>query len=178
VEPRVLLLDEPFGALDARVRHDLRDWLRRLHDEIHVTTVLVTHDQSEAMDVADRIVVMNHARVEQVGTPAQVYEQPANAFVMGFVGPVATLGERMVRPHDIGLVDEPDGEALEAMIERVTRLGFEVRVDLSLTDGSPLWVQVTREEADSLELAPGRIVWVRPAAGAAAVEVPVAAPAA
>jgi sulfate transport system ATP-binding protein len=167
VEPRVLLLDEPFGALDARVRADLRAWLRRLHEEIHVTTVLVTHDQAEAMDVADRIVVMNHARVEQVGSPTEVYEQPANAFVMGFVGPVAHVGGDMVRPHDIGLVHQPDGVALEAMVERVTRLGFEVRVDLSLGDGSPLWVQITRDEADALELAPGRIVWARPTAGLA-----------
>jgi sulfate transport system ATP-binding protein len=167
VEPRVLLLDEPFGALDARVRADLRAWLRRLHEEIHVTTVLVTHDQAEAMDVADRIVVMNHARVEQVGSPTEVYEQPANAFVMGFVGPVAHVGGDMVRPHDISLVHEPDGVALEAMVERVTRLGFEVRVDLSLGDGSPLWVQVTRDEAEALELAPGRIVWARPTAGLA-----------
>ena len=150
------------------MRADLRAWLRRLHDEIHVTTVLVTHDQAEAMDVADRIVVMNHAAVEQVGSPREVYEEPANAFVMGFVGPVAQVGERLVRPHDIGLVDEPDGEALEAMVERVTRLGFEVRVDLSLADGAPMWVQVTREEADPLELAPGRIVWVRRAGAAAA----------
>ena len=163
VEPRVLLLDEPFGALDARVRADLRAWLRRLHDEIHVTTVLVTHDQAEAMDVADRIVVMNHAKVEQVGSPTEVYEQPSNAFVMGFVGPVAQVGERLVRPHDIVLVDEPDGEALEAMVERVTRLGFEVRVDLTLGDGAPIWAQITREEADHLELAPGGIVWARPA---------------
>ncbi len=163
VEPRVLLLDEPFGALDARVRADLRAWLRRLHDEIHVTTVLVTHDQAEAMDVADRIVVMNHAKIEQVGSPTEVYEQPSNAFVMGFVGPVAQVGERLVRPHDIVLVDEPDGDALEAMVERVTRLGFEVRVDLTLGDGAPIWVQITREEADHLELAPGGIVWARPA---------------
>jgi sulfate/thiosulfate transport system ATP-binding protein len=171
VEPRVLLLDEPFGALDARVRADLRAWLRRLHDEIHVTTVLVTHDQAEAMDVADRIVVMNHARVEQVGSPTEVYERPNSPFVMGFVGPVAHVGGELVRPHDIGLVHEPDEGALEAMVERVTRLGFEVRVDLSLTDGSPIWVQLTREEADALELAAGRIVWARPANGRAMLAV-------
>jgi sulfate transport system ATP-binding protein len=102
-----------------------------------------------------------------VGSPAEVYEQPANAFVMGFVGPVAHVGGDLVRPHDISLAGEPDGVALEAMVERVTRLGFEVRVDLSLGDGAPLWVQVTRDEADALELAPGRIVWARPAAGRA-----------
>ena len=91
VDPEVLLLDEPFGALDAKVREDLREWLRRLHDEVHVTTVLVTHDQAEALDVADRIAVLNSGRVEQVGTPAQVYDSPANAFVMSFLGAVSSL---------------------------------------------------------------------------------------
>src|ERR671918_144200 len=89
VEPQVLLLDEPFGALDAKVRAELREWLRRLHDEVHVTTVLVTHDQAEAMEVADRIAVMNHGRIEQVGGPRELYDQPANPFVMGFLGPVS-----------------------------------------------------------------------------------------
>jgi sulfate transport system ATP-binding protein len=92
IEPRVLLLDEPFGALDANVRADLRAWLRRLHDEVHVTTVLVTHDQEEAMDVADRIVVLNQGRIEQEGTPRTLYERPANGFVMSFLGPVARRG--------------------------------------------------------------------------------------
>src|SRR5829696_10424326 len=101
VEPRVLLLDEPFGALDARVREELRDWLRRLHDEVHVTTVLVTHDQEEAMEVASRIVVMNHGRIEQVGTPAELYEHPATEFVMSFVGRVNRIGDAYIRPHEV-----------------------------------------------------------------------------
>ena len=101
VRPSVLLLDEPFGALDARVRKELRDWLRRLHDEVHVTTVLVTHDQEEAMDVADRVVVMDHGRLQQVGSPRELYEQPANAFVMSFIGPVNHLDGAFVRPHDM-----------------------------------------------------------------------------
>ena len=98
VEPEVLLLDEPFGALDARVRAELREWLRRLHDEVHVTTVFVTHDQEEAMEVADRIAVMNHGRIEQVGGPRELYEQPATEFVMSFVGPVNRVGETLGAP--------------------------------------------------------------------------------
>ena len=162
VEPRVLLLDEPFGALDARVRSDLRAWLRRLHDEIHVTTVLVTHDQAEAMDVADRIVVMNHAKVEQVGSPTEVYEQPSNAFVMGFVGPVATVGDELVRPHDVDLALEPAHDHSEAMVQRIVHLGFEVRVELLLADGSLISAQITREAAEELELARNQIVYIRP----------------
>src|SRR3712207_58756 len=96
IEPRVLLLDEPFGALDAKVRADLRAWLRRLHDEVHVTTVLVTHDQEEAMDVADTIAVLNAGRVEQVGPPRELYDEPASDFVMGFLGPVSRSEERRV----------------------------------------------------------------------------------
>ena len=109
VEPEVLLLDEPFGALDARVRKELRAWLRRLHDEVHVTTVFVTHDQEEAMDVADQIVVMNHGRIEQVAGARELYEQPANEFVMSFVGPVNRLGDDWVRPHDLELTLESNG---------------------------------------------------------------------
>ncbi len=101
VEPRVLLLDEPFGALDARVRKELRAWLRRLHEEVHVTTVLVTHDQEEAMEVADRIALMNEGRIEQIGRPRDLYEHPANEFVMSFVGPVTRMGEALIRPHDL-----------------------------------------------------------------------------
>ena len=108
VEPEVLLLDEPFGALDARVRKELRTWLRRLHDDVHVTTVLVTHDQEEAMDVADRIVLMNQGKIEQIGTPRDLYEHPANEFVMAFVGPVNRLGEDWVRPHDLDLLDRAE----------------------------------------------------------------------
>jgi sulfate transport system ATP-binding protein len=166
VEPEVLLLDEPFGALDANVRAELREWLRRLHDEVHVTTVLVTHDQEEAMEVADRIVVLNHGRVEQDGPPRELYERPANPFVMGFLGPVARVGDALVRPHDLRLHTEPHDGALEAQVARVVHLGFEVRVELELDGGEPLSVQLTRDEAAELELRAGDIVWVRrPVAG-------------
>jgi sulfate/thiosulfate transport system ATP-binding protein len=160
IEPKLLLLDEPFGALDANVRAELRAWLRRLHDEVHVTTVLVTHDQEEAMDVADRIVVLNEGRVEQVGAPRELYERPANGFVMSFLGPVARLDGELVRPHDLHLSAEPRPGALEAMVVRIVYLGFEVRAELQLADGSPLAVQLTRDDAVGLELAGGDIVWV------------------
>jgi sulfate transport system ATP-binding protein len=162
VEPRVLLLDEPFGALDARVRAELRDWLRRLHDEVHVTTIFVTHDQEEAMEVAEQIVVINDGRIEQAGTPTDLYERPANPFVMGFVGPVNRLGEQWVRPHDVEvLLDRREGTT-EAIVDRVVRLGFEVRVALTLADGTPLSAQVTRAEVEELELEAGQIVHLRP----------------
>jgi sulfate transport system ATP-binding protein len=161
-EPEVLLLDEPFGALDARVRVELREWLLRLHDEMHVTTIFVTHDQEEALELADSIVVMNKGRVEQVAPPRQLYDEPANEFVMSFVGPVNKLGDAWVRPHDIELGHEPvDGDGREAQIERIVRLGFETRIDLVRDDGQRLTVQVTRDEADQLEVAPGDIVFVR-----------------
>ena len=161
VEPEVLLLDEPFGALDTRVREELREWLRRLHDEVHVTTIFVTHDQQEAMEVSEQIVVVNEGRIEQAGSPAEVYEKPATPFVMEFVGPVTKLGERTVRPHDLQIVQEPEPGALEAMVERVVYLGFEVRAELLPTDGPALSVQLTRAEADQLELREGEVVWVR-----------------
>jgi sulfate/thiosulfate transport system ATP-binding protein len=163
VQPRVLLLDEPFGALDATVRKELRAWLRRLHDEVHVTTVFVTHDQEEAMEVAEQIVVLNRGLVEQVGSPRDLYEHPANEFVMRFIGPVTPLGERWLRPHDVDILLEPAVGATEAMIDRVTHLGFEVRVELSLGDGDATWVQTTRGRAEELELQEGQIVWLRPA---------------
>ena len=162
VEPSVLLLDEPFGALDARVREELRAWLRRLHDEMHVTTIFVTHDQEEAMSIADQIVVMSRGRVEQVGAPRDLYEHPANEFVMTFVGPVNRLGDAFVRPHDVEIRLSRNGATRPATVERVTHLGFEVRVELTLEDGSALWAQVTRTECNELELAPGREVHVRP----------------
>jgi sulfate transport system ATP-binding protein len=161
-EPRVLLLDEPFGALDARVRTELRAWLRRLHDAVPVTTVLVTHDQEEAMDVADRVAVMNEGRVEQTGKPRDLYEHPANEFVMSFVGPAHRLGEAWIRPHDLEVRQEPNGSSTEAMVERVVHLGFEVRAELVLEDGRRVSAQVTRNEADELELHEGQIVFVRP----------------
>ena len=162
VEPAVLLLDEPFGALDARVRKDLRAWLRRLHDEMHVTTIFVTHDQEEAMDIADQIVLMNHGRIEQVGEPRRLYEEPANEFVMTFVGPVNRLGESFVRPHDLELRNAPNGHTTAGRVERIVHLGFEVRVELRLEDGRDVWAQVTRDEAERLELAPGGEIFVRP----------------
>jgi sulfate transport system ATP-binding protein len=161
VEPDVLLLDEPFGALDARVRKELREWLRRLHDEVHVTTVFVTHDQAEAMDVADEIVLMNKGRIEQVAQPRDLYEQPANEFVMSFVGETVRLGDTWVRPHDVALtVDAVDG-GVEALVERVVHLGFGVRVELALGDGERLVAQLTPDEAELLELLPGQILFVR-----------------
>ena len=162
VEPSVLLLDEPFGALDARVRKELRAWLRRLHDEVHVTTIIVTHDQEEAMEVAGQIVVLNAGRVEQVGSPRELYDEPANEFVMSFVGPVNQVGDTFVRPHDVEVRLEPEDASTEAMVERVVHLGFEVRVELVRDDGQHLLVQVTQEEAELLELERGQIVYVRP----------------
>ena len=162
VDPEVLLLDEPFGALDARVRAELRDWLRRLHDEVHVTTILVTHDQEEAMEVADRIAVMDQGRIVQVGTPREIYEHPATEFVMAFVGHVNRLGEAWVRPHDIEIVLDPNGVTRPATVERLVHLGFEVRVELTEPDGGRLWAQVTRDSADDLGLERGREVHLRP----------------
>ncbi len=159
--PRVLLLDEPFGALDAQVRAELRGWLRRLHEEVHVTTVFVTHDQEEAMDVAEQVVVMNEGRIEQVGTPRELYEHPHNEFVMGFVGPVNRIGEALVRPHDIELLALPSAASTEGLVDRVVHLGFEVRVELTLADGRHVWAQVTRDRARELELEDGQIVNVR-----------------
>ena len=162
VEPRVLLLDEPFGALDATVRAELRQWLRRLHDEQGVTTVLVTHDQEEAMEVADRIAVMHEGKIEQVGAPVEVYDAPANDFVMGFLGPVSTLGGKLVRPHDVTVSLTPREGALEAMVSRVVHLGFEVRVELELPGGEHARAQLTRGQTAELELKRGDIVYVRP----------------
>src|SRR6185437_8829720 len=143
VEPKVLLLDEPFGALDAQVRKELRDWLRRLHDEMHVTTLFVTHDQEEALEVADELVVINHGRVEQVGSPTQLYG-------------------RLVRPHDIDIFSEPAGGAVRSTVVRLQRIGFEVRAELD-AGGSRPWVQLTRGQAESLGIETGRTVWLRAA---------------
>ena len=162
VQPRVLLLDEPFGALDATVRKELRAWLRRLHDEVHVTTIFVTHDQEEAMDVAEQIIVMNDGEVEQSGGPRDLYENPASEFVMSFVGPAHKLGDAWVRPHDVEVRHEPNGQTIEAMVDRVVHLGFEVRVELTLSDGEHFSVQLTRDQVEELELVEGQIVFVRP----------------
>jgi sulfate transport system ATP-binding protein len=161
--PEVLLLDEPFGALDAQVRGELREWLRRLHEEIHVTTIFVTHDQEEAMEVAEQIVVMNAGRIEQAGSPHELYESPRNEFVMSFVGPVNQLGDELLRPHDIQILPSEDAApgTIEALVRRVVHLGFEVRVELTLPDGRDIWAQVTRESAQQLELEEGQILTVR-----------------
>jgi sulfate transport system ATP-binding protein len=160
VQPKVLLLDEPFGALDARVRMELRSWLRRLHDEVQVTTVLVTHDQEEAMDVADSIVVMNHGRIEQAGTPKYLYDHPANEFVMGFIGQVNRIGDVLIRPHDVQIRLEPNGTTEPASIARLVHLGFEVRAELTMKDGSMVDAQITREEVERLGLETGQEVYV------------------
>jgi sulfate transport system ATP-binding protein len=162
VDPKVLLLDEPFGALDARVRKELRIWLRRLHDETHTTTVIVTHDQEEAMDVADRVVVMNRGRIEQIAAPRELYDNPTNEFVMSFVGPVNRVGDTFIRPHDVELRLDPNGTTREAMVQRLVYLGFEVRVELVREDGEIISVQQTRDEVEALELRAGQIVYVRP----------------
>ena len=156
VEPKVLLLDEPFGALDARVRKELRLWLRRLHDETHMTTVIVTHDQEEAMEVAETVAVMNEGRIEQIAGPVELYEEPANEFVMGFVGAVNRVGDAWVRPHDLELSLTPNGTTREAMVARLVHLGFEVRVELIRDDGEALSAQLTRDEAAALELEAAR----------------------
>jgi sulfate transport system ATP-binding protein len=161
IDPAVLLLDEPFGALDARVRAELREWLRRLHDETHTTTVIVTHDQEEAMEVADQVAVMSHGRIEQVGSPRSVYEEPANEFVMTFVGHAHRVGDGFVRPHDLEVTLEPNGSTTEVLIERVVHLGFDARLDLVDGNGERLSVQMTRDHAELLELEPGQIVYVR-----------------
>jgi sulfate/thiosulfate transport system ATP-binding protein len=161
VEPQVLLLDEPFGALDAQVRKELRKWLRRLHDEVHVTTVFVTHDQEEAIEVADHIVVLADGIVEQAGSPYEIYDNPANQFVMSFLGPVTEIDGHLVRPHDIELSATPEPGTSPATIVRVMRLGFEVRVEMIL-DGQDTWAQITRSAAERLDLKPGDPIHIKP----------------
>jgi sulfate/thiosulfate transport system ATP-binding protein len=158
-KPRVLLLDEPFGALDARVRAELRDWLRRLHEEVHVTTVFVTHDQEEAMEVADRVAVMDHGKLEQVGAPAELYDAPASEFVLRFVGDAVRLGDRLVRPHEIVLQRWPNDGAVEVEVERIAVLGADVRVDLVDGNGERIAARLRREHLDDLDLSSGEIVW-------------------
>ena len=170
IEPSVLLLDEPFGALDAKVRKELRDWLRKLHDEMHVTTVFVTHDQEEALEVSDKLVVINQGRIEQIGTPDDLYDRPANHFVQSFLGPVTQLGDRLIRPHDIEITraEPPVGQVgtFSGLVTRTTRVGFEVRLEVAL-DGAPagdppVEVIVTRAEAHAKGLGDGARVslWV------------------
>ena len=174
IEPTVLLLDEPFGALDANVRKELRAWLRRLHDEVHVTTVFVTHDQEEALEVADRIVVINQGRIEQIGPPHELYDHPASEFVMSFLGPVTTLDGHLVRPHDLEIETHQFGDAYPGRIERFNRVGFEVRLDVRLTEDDaapPVLVTLTRADATAKELETGTPVWITPVAGASQVRI-------
>jgi len=177
VEPQVLLLDEPFGALDAKVRKDLRTWLRHLHDEVGITAVLVTHDQEEAMEVSDEIVIMNQGRVEQVGTAAQIYDQPASAFVMSFIGPVnvlpstarlfqgnglnLTAPDVFLRPHDVVLELDPNGTKASAKVSRLVHLGWAIEAQLTLDDGHEVKATLTREKYHQLQLKPQQQVYVK-----------------
>jgi len=166
VEPKVLLLDEPFGALDAQVRKELRRWLRRLHDEVHLTSVFVTHDQEEALEVADRVVVFNQGRIEQVGTPEEVYHAPATPFVHGFLGNVNVLKEHetatYVRPHDISLAATASStHPIEARIITVNAAGPHVRVDVKRTDdGQLVEVVILHAERDRLKLGAGDTIYL------------------
>ena len=174
VQPRVLLLDEPFSALDAKVRKELRAWLRNLHDEMHVTTVIVTHDQEEAMEVADKIVVMNQGRIEQIGTPAEIYDQPASPFVMSFVGAVNVLspevplasadsrrGARIfIRPHDLELHRTPQPSSVPAVLRRITHMGRDIQAELTLEGGEVVMAQLPRERLDYRDLRSGDLLHV------------------
>jgi len=172
VEPTVLLLDEPFGALDAKVRKELRDWLRRLHDEVHTTTIFVTHDQEEALEVADEIVVINDGRVEQIGSPDELYDKPANDFVMRFLGETTDLAGQTVRPHDIEVAMQPGGlGATAGTVTRILRVGFEVRVTVTTEAGDDVLVSMTRTLARSLGVEEGAKVWLTAAKGATTVPV-------
>jgi sulfate/thiosulfate transport system ATP-binding protein len=189
VKPQVLLLDEPFGALDAKVRKELRAWLRRLHDEFHVTSIFVTHDQEEAMEVADEIVIMNHGRIEQIGSPANVYDHPVNPFVMSFIGPVNVLsgnthlfsegdgntgnepnGNLFIRPHDIDVQISPNGSTIQATIERIIHLGWEIQAELLLSDRQRITAHLSREKFDTLSLEVGQKVFIKPKAIKAGIE--------
>ena len=173
VEPNVLLLDEPFGALDAKVRKELRDWLRRLHDEVHVTTVFVTHDQEEALEVSNEIVVINNGRVEQTGSPDDLYDHPANEFVMSFLGSTTRLDGHLLRPHDVDVSTAAATGSVSAKVDRVLRIGFEVRIDAvrPVAGGGDevTTVQLTRKEANQLDLREGDEVWLSPTPGATTV---------
>jgi sulfate transport system ATP-binding protein len=181
-EPQVLLLDEPFGALDAKVRKELRAWLRRLHDEVRVTSVFVTHDQEEAMEVADELVIVNEGRIEQVGSPAEIYENPATSFVMSFMGEVnilppttcllvdgdsiavesSTAGSVFVRPHELELHPLPNGASTQATVKRVTHLGWEVQLELALPDHSTVIAYLNRNQFTQLSLERNQQIFVKP----------------
>ncbi|MFB2894572.1 sulfate/molybdate ABC transporter ATP-binding protein [Aerosakkonemataceae cyanobacterium BLCC-F50] len=177
VQPRVLLLDEPFGALDAKVRKELRNWLRNLHEEVQITTVFVTHDQEEAMEVADEIVVMNQGCVEQVGKPSEIYDNPATPFVMSFLGPVNVLPSNagflpsnkrftekeqiFLRPHDVLVQLQPVKGAVAARVDRIIYLGWEIRVELVLESEERVNAYLSRERFLQLQLQPNQRVYVQ-----------------
>jgi sulfate transport system ATP-binding protein len=176
IQPNVLLLDEPFGALDAKVRKELRAWLRRLHEEVHVTSVFVTHDQEEAMEVADTIVVMNQGAIEQVGSPAAIYDHPATPFVMKFIGEVNIIpclaglshvshhesdSPIFIRPHDLEILAEKNGMGSWATVKRIIHLGWEIQVELLLPDGSIVMAYLSREEYAQLQLETEQTVHVK-----------------
>jgi sulfate transport system ATP-binding protein len=177
IQPNVLLLDEPFGALDAKVRKELRVWLRNLHEEVHVTSVFVTHDQEEAMEVADTIVVMNHGKIEQVGSPAEIYDHPATPFVMQFIGEVNILpglsglgnghhnghnSPVFIRPHDLEIMRHKEEVDSWAIVKRVIHLGWEIQVELTLPDGEMVVSYLSREEYNQLKLQPEQTVYLKP----------------
>lgn len=178
VQPSILLLDEPFGALDAKVRKELRAGLRKLHEEVHVTTVLVTHDQEEAMEVADQIVVMNHGRVEQIGTAAEIYDHPASPFVMSFIGPVNVLPSNtgilpekdltvrtneqvFLRPHDVLIETSPTEDTAPAKVYRIINLGWEIRVELVLKSGETVTAFLSREHFSQLNIREDQRVYIK-----------------
>lgn len=176
-QPQVLLLDEPFGALDAKVRKELRAWLRRLHKEVNITTVFVTHDQEEAMEVADEIVVMNQGRVEQVGTATEIYDHPASAFVMSFIGPVNVVPARagilpqngkvldsdrvFLRPHDINIELAPVSDSVAAAVERVIHLGWEIVVEIRLASGEFVTANLSRDRYNELQLSTNQTIYIK-----------------
>jgi sulfate transport system ATP-binding protein len=191
IEPKVLLLDEPFGALDARVRQELRQWLRRLHDEIHLTSVFVTHDQDEALELADRVLVMNEGRIEQIGTPDEVFHNPSTEFVVQFLGQVNFFHGRLeggkvlfstlayespehagtpnqaarvfVRPHELEIDIARNGHpALEAVITRIHSAGPNVRLELTAISGERLHAELSQERYRTLQVKSGDTVYVTP----------------
>jgi sulfate transport system ATP-binding protein len=176
-QPKTLLLDEPFGALDAKVRKELRTWLRQLHEQVHVTTIFVTHDQEEAMEVADQVVIMNNGRIEQIGTPAEIYDQPASEFVMRFIGEtniissarrhfpdleIADHHQVFLRPHDLAIRAEPEETFAPATVSYAFNLGWEGQAELVLSDNQKLIVKLERDRFDSLSLYPQKEVYVKP----------------
>lgn len=177
-QPRTLLLDEPFGALDAKVRKELRTWLRDLHEKVHVTTIFVTHDQEEAMEVADKVVIMNKGKVEQIGTPAEIYDRPASEFVMRFIGETNIISKArhhfpylevedhhqvFLRPHDVLIQSEPSENFAPARVNYAFNLGWEGQAELVLLDNQKLIVKLERDRFDSLGLRPQQEVYVKPA---------------